>query len=83
MDRYGSQAGRHYVTSLSCLTLEIYYRYLPLYKVDAESAGQPAEAAPASASSKDAREVEPSLDYSCRVGRGHQFLVGLRKPIER
>ena len=24
------------ITALSCLTLEIYYRYLPLYKVDAE-----------------------------------------------
>ena len=23
-------------TSLSCLTLEVYYRYLPLYKLDAE-----------------------------------------------
>ena len=22
------------VTSLSCLTLEVYYRYLPLYKFD-------------------------------------------------
>jgi hypothetical protein len=22
------------VTSLSCLTLEVYYRYLPLYKLD-------------------------------------------------
>jgi len=22
------------VTSLSCLTLEVYYRYLPLYKID-------------------------------------------------
>jgi hypothetical protein len=26
------------VTSLSTLTLEVYYRYLPLYKLDAESA---------------------------------------------
>ena len=24
------------VTSLCCLTLEVYYRYLPLYKLDAE-----------------------------------------------
>ncbi len=22
------------ITSLSCLTLEVYYRYLPLYKLD-------------------------------------------------
>jgi len=26
------------VTSLSCLTLEVYYRYLPLYKLDGEKA---------------------------------------------
>ena len=26
--------GRIMVTSLNCLTLEIYYRYLPLYQMD-------------------------------------------------
>ena len=26
------QAGRHYSTCLSLLTLEVYYRYLPLYQ---------------------------------------------------
>jgi hypothetical protein len=26
------------ITALSVLTLEVYYRYLPLYKVDAEAA---------------------------------------------
>lgn len=31
-DRWGTQAGRHYLTALSVLTLEVYYRYLPLYK---------------------------------------------------
>lgn len=31
-DRWGVEAGRHYVTCLSLLTLEVYYRYLPLYQ---------------------------------------------------
>jgi hypothetical protein len=31
-DRWGSTTGRLYVTSLSLLTLEVYYRYLPLYR---------------------------------------------------
>jgi hypothetical protein len=31
------QCGRLCVTSLSALTLEVYYRYLPLYKLDSES----------------------------------------------
>jgi len=35
-DRWGGSGGRLMVTSLSCLTLEIYYRYLPLYQLDAE-----------------------------------------------
>lgn len=33
-DPWGNQGGRLMVTSLSALTLEIYYRYLPLYKLD-------------------------------------------------
>ncbi len=31
-DRWGLVAGRLYVTSLSILTLEVYYRWLPLYR---------------------------------------------------
>jgi hypothetical protein len=31
-DRWGRNAGRLFQTSLSILTLEVYYRYLPLYK---------------------------------------------------
>lgn len=33
-DPWGNQGGRLMVTSLCCLTLEVYYRYLPLYKMD-------------------------------------------------
>jgi hypothetical protein len=31
-DAWGDRAGRLYTTSLSLLTLEVYYRYLPLYR---------------------------------------------------
>lgn len=31
-DRHGSKGGRLYTTSLSLLTLEVYYRHLPIYK---------------------------------------------------
>jgi hypothetical protein len=31
-DRWGANVGRLYQTSLSLLTLEVYYRYLPLYR---------------------------------------------------
>ena len=31
-DRWGPQAGRLYVTALNLLSLEVYYRHLPLYE---------------------------------------------------
>ena len=31
-DQWGGRAGRHFTTAMSLLTLEVYYRYLPLYK---------------------------------------------------
>ncbi|MGC4007440.1 MAG: terpene cyclase/mutase family protein [Pirellulales bacterium] len=36
-DPWGDNGGRIMVTSLSCLTLEVYYRYLPLYKLDKDN----------------------------------------------
>jgi hypothetical protein len=35
-DTYGAMGGRVMTTSLSALTLEVYYRYLPLYQLDKE-----------------------------------------------
>lgn len=35
-DAWQTPGGRLMVTSLCCLTLEVYYRYLPLYKLDAQ-----------------------------------------------
>jgi hypothetical protein len=35
-DIWSPQGGRLMLTALSCLTLEVYYRYLPLYQVEAK-----------------------------------------------
>ena len=54
-DRWGSLGGRLMLTSLSALTLEVYYRYLPLYKLDTEPDGA-SKAAPAGKDDKRAAE---------------------------
>ena len=41
-DAWGPVGGRVMMTSLSCLTLEVYYRYLPLYKLDKPEEIKPA-----------------------------------------
>jgi hypothetical protein len=60
-DAWGDAGGRIMTTSLAALTLEVYYRYLPLYKLDkeedadrilaaaAEEKAEPAKAEPAKA----------------------------------
>jgi hypothetical protein len=40
-DKHREPGGRVMITSLSALTLEVYYRYLPLYKLDAEEERSP------------------------------------------
>jgi hypothetical protein len=45
-DPWSEPGGRIMVTSLACLTLEVYYRYLPLYQLDAGTAAPPAAAPP-------------------------------------
>jgi hypothetical protein len=48
-DPWSEAGGRIMVTSLACLSLEVYYRYLPLYKLDAEAGAKgaiPPAAAP-------------------------------------
>jgi hypothetical protein len=47
-DTWGDIGGRLMITSLSALTLEVYYRFLPLYKLDEEVRDTP----PAAASAK-------------------------------
>jgi len=39
-DPWGSQGGRLMMTSLATLTLEVYYRYIPLYKLEPGRAGE-------------------------------------------
>ncbi len=39
-DRFGKHGGRHFVTTVGLLTLEVYYRYLPLYTVTEREAEQ-------------------------------------------
>jgi hypothetical protein len=36
-DRWAEQGGRLMFTSIAILTLEVYYRYLPLYQLDGRS----------------------------------------------
>jgi Squalene-hopene cyclase C-terminal domain/Prenyltransferase and squalene oxidase repeat len=42
-DTWGIRGGRLYQTSLSILTLEVYYRFLPLYRNDDQQAAAPAK----------------------------------------
>ncbi len=39
-DPWGAQGGRLMMTSLATLTLEVYFRYIPLYKLDAGRGGE-------------------------------------------
>ena len=54
-DVYGDVGGRVMMTSLSALTLEVYYRYLPLYKLDKELSGTPVVAEAANGEKKSAQ----------------------------
>jgi hypothetical protein len=47
-DPWAEHGGRLMMTSLAALTLEVYYRYLPLYKLDKQSGGgnTPSDAKP-------------------------------------
>jgi hypothetical protein len=38
-DPHGSVGGRHYTTAICTMTLEVYYRYMPLYGEDAVEEG--------------------------------------------
>jgi hypothetical protein len=52
-DTWGIDGGRLMVTSLSALTLEVYYRYLPLYQLDTAAPGGSTTAEPDHAGAGD------------------------------
>jgi hypothetical protein len=67
-DRWGIAGGRLYVTSLSLLTLEVYYRYLPLYRINepkpdevAKATAKDKEAAPGEAAKAKEKESGPTM----------------------
>lgn len=43
VDRWGKHGGRLMVTSINTLNLEVYYRFLPLYKLDRDGSTTPAK----------------------------------------
>ena len=55
-DRWGEAAGRLFQTSLSILTLEVYYRYLPLYRT-ADTEGLEARCSPQGTRRKTGRKA--------------------------
>ncbi len=58
VDLWGQRGGRLYTTSLSLLTLEVYYRYLPLYRDRGGEGGQD-DVAPVAAGPSEKKEPEP------------------------
>ena len=54
-DRWGNSAGRHYQTTMSILTLEVYYRYLPLYGTADLQDGGLVEAVPGTGTNRTGR----------------------------
>jgi hypothetical protein len=90
-DQWGPQGGRHMITALSCLTLEIYYRYLPLYKVDAEenapaaappAATPPAATAPAPAPTAPAA-TPPAKDAKGAKGKDGKDSKDAKKAVDK
>jgi hypothetical protein len=57
-DAWGERGGRLYVTSLSLLTLEVYYRYLPLYE-DRGGALEGKDEGPQAAANAEEKEPKP------------------------
>jgi len=58
-DAWGPNGGRIMMTSLSALTLEVYYRYLPLYKLDKPDEVQGANALLNAGAAKEAKDMKP------------------------
>ena len=59
-DAWGPYGGRIMMTSLSALTLEVYYRYLPLYKLDKPGEEGANNLLNAAGATKDAKDMKPA-----------------------
>lgn len=64
-DRWGDRGGRHFVTTVGLLTLEVYYRYLPLYTVgeqEVEMASGDQEAEQAGGASEEEKKTDRGVN---------------------
>ena len=83
-DVWAPQGGRHMITALSCLTLEVYYRNLPLYKVDAEDNPNVAAAAAAGKDGKDAtKDSKDATKDSKDVKKDPKDSKDAKKAVEK
>jgi hypothetical protein len=62
LDTWGAQGGRIVTTAFSTLTLEIYYRYLPLYQSGGSTSDRPTPAAAVAASPSPGKAADTSAD---------------------
>ncbi len=79
-DAWGSQGGRLMMTSLSALTLEVYYRYLPLYKIEE---GADATAPVRSADKAAAKPAEKPADKAAAKPAEKAADKPAEKPAEK
>jgi hypothetical protein len=79
-DPWGKAGGRLYMTSLATLTLEVYYRYLPLYKLDKDGGGNAAADAAGAAGGKPA---EKSSARPAKKDAGKDGAKPAKKPAKK
>ncbi len=77
-DRWGRRIGRMYVTSLSLLTLEVYYRYLPLYENPGGVADPSAESEPLKPEGAAAGGMNPDDAKGARPRANNDRVLGDR-----
>ena len=78
-DAWGPQGGRIMMTSLSCLTLEVYYRYLPVYVSDASTSGRSSSAGEAANMQKTAGSPADAIQPNSVWRDGNKVLTILER----
>ncbi len=85
-DPWAESGGRLFITSLATLTLEVYYRYLPLYKLDDDfsiKAPETAASKPAAAPAKPADAAKkPTADAKKPADEAKKPVTETKKPAE-